>query len=175
MQFSPGGDRVCLRPNPAFVPKCGGNCETLQLAALNLPSATAAEEGRLRALCPVRALRLYVERTSAWRKGDQLFVSWASSHRGMPISTQRLSHWVVEAITLAYASKGKQSPVALRAHSTRGMAASWALFRGIALHEILAAASWASPDTFVRFYRLDVTRASLAHSVLSVGSNAAST
>ncbi|KAL7851538.1 hypothetical protein AOLI_G00218940 [Acnodon oligacanthus] len=54
----------------------------------------------------------------------------------------------------------------LRAHSTRGMATSWALFRGVSVQDLCTAASWASGNTFVRFYRLDVTGPPLAHAVL---------
>ena len=63
-----------------------------------------------------------------------------------------------------------EPPRGLRAHSTRGVATSCALFRGISIQEICAAASWSSPHTFARFYRLDVTEPSLAHSVLGVSS-----
>ncbi len=51
------------------------------------------------------------------------------------------------------------------------MATSWALFIGISIQEICAAASWSSPYTFACFYRLDVTELSLAHSVLGVSSH----
>ncbi|CAM4492239.1 unnamed protein product [Leuciscus chuanchicus] len=37
---------------------------------------------------------------------------------------------------------------------------------GVPLQDICSAASWASPHTFERYYRLDVTRTSVAHSVL---------
>lgn len=96
---------------------------------------------------------MYVDRTAGLRKADQLFVSWASSHMGKPVSSQRLSHWIVEAISLAYTCKGMAPPQGLTAHSTRGVTTSWALFRGISVQDICAAASWASPQTFVRFYR----------------------
>ncbi|MGH0157768.1 UNVERIFIED_CONTAM: hypothetical protein FKN15_034258 [Acipenser sinensis] len=36
------------------------------------------------------------------------------------------------------------------------MATSWALFRGVPVSDICAAASWATPHTFMRFYRLNV-------------------
>ena len=88
-----------------------------------------------------------------------LFVSWATPHKGKPLSRQRLSLWILEAVSLAYGCKGLQPPQGLRAHSTRGMATSWALFRGVSVQDICAAASWATPHTFVRFYRLDVSRA----------------
>uniref|UniRef100_UPI003AAF0CD6 uncharacterized protein n=1 Tax=Centroberyx gerrardi TaxID=166262 RepID=UPI003AAF0CD6 len=173
LQFSPDYGKVMLHPNPAFVPKVSDSaysCPTLVLLAFHpLPFAEKSEK-RLNSLCPVRALRIYVDRTKGLRKSNQLFVSWAPSHRGRALTCQRLSHWVVEAIILAYESRGLQPPESLRAHSTRSMATSWALFRDISVRDICAAASWASPHTFIRFYRLDVTEPSLAQSVLSVGS-----
>ncbi len=51
------------------------------------------------------------------------------------------------------------SPLSLRAHSTRGVASSQALFRGVPLEDICVAAGWSSPHTFVRFYKLDVDTA----------------
>ncbi|KAK7906753.1 hypothetical protein WMY93_015365 [Mugilogobius chulae] len=133
MQFAPGLSKVHLRPNPAFMPKVepAYSCPTLEIAAFHPPPFSSPEEQQLHSLCPVRALRVYVDRTAGLRKADQLFVSWASSHMGKPVSSQRLSHWIVEAISLAYTCKGIAPPQGLRAHSTRGVATSWALFRGI--------------------------------------------
>lgn len=59
----------------------------------------------------------------------------------------------------------------LRAHSTRSMAAWWALFKGVSLQDICSAASWASPHTFIRHYWLDVIHTPVAHSVLGMGSS----
>lgn len=96
-----------------------------------------------------------------------MFVSWATAHLGKPLTKQRLSHWIMGAIAVAYNSKGLQPLVGLRAHSTCGMATSWALFQGVSIEEICTAASWAMPHTFIRFYKLDVTK---SHVVLSVAS-----
>lgn len=169
IRFSPGGERVSLRPNPAFIPKVIGSLSPIELVAFYPPPHSSEEQRRLHALCPVRALRAYLYRTQDLRRSDQLFVSWAKPHVGRPVSKQRLSHWIVEAIALAYAAKGLQPPAGLHAHSTRGMATSWALFKGVSAEEVCAAASWASPNTFAKFYRLDVTAPVLAHSVLGVG------
>lgn len=169
LQFAPGRSRVRFCPNPAFVPKVldsAFRCSTVELEAFHPPPFSSEEERRLHGLCPVRALHVYVSRTAALRKVDQLFVSCAAPHKGKPVSSQRLSHWIVEAISLAYTCKGVVPPQGLRAHSTRGVATSWALFRGVSVGDICAAASWASPHTFVRFYRLDVSSASLAQAVL---------
>ncbi|XP_049927771.1 uncharacterized protein LOC126407128 [Epinephelus moara] len=176
MQFAPGGSKVCLRPNPAFVPKVvesAYRCPTVELGAFHPPPFETAEDRRLNTLCPVRALRLYVDRTAGFRRSDQLFVSWATPHKGKPLSCQRLSHWIVDAIELAYRCRGLQPPAGLKAHSTRGMATSWALFKGVRVEDICAAASWATPHTFVRFYRLDISDTSLAHAVLGTGASEA--
>ncbi|XP_032363038.1 LOW QUALITY PROTEIN: uncharacterized protein LOC116675032 [Etheostoma spectabile] len=100
-QFAPGRVRVLLKPNPAFVPKVVGSCSPIDLLALCSPPFSSSEERRLHALCPVRALHFYMDRTAGFRRSDQLFVSWASPHRGKPVTKQRLSHWVVESIALA--------------------------------------------------------------------------
>lgn len=170
MRFSPDNLKVSLRPNPAFIPKVVGACSQVELDAFQPPPHTSPEQQRLHRLCPVRALSAYVDRTRSFRQVDQLFVSWAKPNKGKPVSKQRLSHWIVEAISMAYSSAGLQVPVGLRAHSTRGLATSWAYFRGVSIQDICAAASWSSPLTFARFYRLDVTSQGLSHAVLSVGS-----
>ena len=174
LQFAPGGSKVCLRPNPAFIPKVvesAYRCPTVELGAFHPPPFQSAEDRKLNTLCPVRALQVYVDRTAGFRRSDQLFVSWATAHKGKPLSRQRLSHWIVEAIELAYRCRGLQPPPGLKAHSTRGMATSWALFKGVRVEDICAAASWATPHTFVRFYRLDVSDPSLAHAVLETGAS----
>ena len=71
---------------------------------------------------------------------------------------------------MAYDSKGLQLPVGLHTHSVRGVAMSWVLFQGVSIEEMCAAASWATPHTFFRFYKLDVTTPTLSHTVLRVGS-----
>ena len=111
-------------------------------------------------------VRTYIDRTKGCRRSDQLFVSCANPKKGKPITKQHLSHWVVEVIALVYTSQGLQPPVGLRAHLTRGLAASWALFRGVSIQDICVAASWSSPLTFVRFYLLHVSTSCVAHAVL---------
>ena len=72
--------------------------------------------------------------------------------------------------TTSSQSNGKGFPVMSPGSFHQGMATPWALFRGISVSNICATASWASPHTFIWFYRLDMTVPSPAHSVLSVGS-----
>ncbi len=120
------------------------------------PPFTTPEQERLHLLCPVRALQIYVHRTSQWRKSEQLFICYGGRNRGAAATKHTVSHWVRDAIALAYEARGQASPLRVRAHSTRGVASSMALARGAPLQQVCDAAGWSSPHTFVRFYSLDV-------------------
>ncbi len=56
-----------------------------------------------------------------------------------------------DAILLAYEARNLPSPLSLRGHSTRGVASSQALFRGVPLEDICVVAGW--------FYNLDIDTA----------------
>ncbi len=119
-----------------------------------LPSEEA--DPALTLLCPVRALRIYVDRTRSVRSSEQLFVCHGGQQKGKAVSKQRLAHWIVEAIALAYQSQGEPCLLGVRAHSTRSVASSHALAHGASLADICRAAGWATPNTFARFYNLCV-------------------
>lgn len=129
LQLAPGQAKTCLRYNGAFVPKVVDSsyrCSTWEMLAFYPPPFLSEEDQCLHTLCTVQALSVYVQRTAGFRRTDQLFISWSTPHKGKPLSRQRLSHWIVEAISLAYSCKGAQSPVRVRAHSTRSMSSTWA-------------------------------------------------
>ena len=167
MRFDDRSTKVTIKANPAFIPKNALSvCVPVDLQAFHPPPFTSDEDRRLNCLCPVRALRIYVDRTAPFRIGNQLFVSWGTKTKGKPVTTVTISNWIVEAIRQAYTSQGVEPPQALRAHSTRGMAASWALYKGVSIQEVCTAASWSTPSTFATYYNLDVAAPSLAHAVL---------
>ncbi len=162
MDFAPGLVKVTLRPRPGYIPKVlstSFRSQVVTLHSFHPPSFASSEDERLHMLCPVRALKLYVDRSKVWRKSSQLLVCFSAGHRGLATSKQRISHWVRDAISLAYEARNLPSPLSLRAHSTRGVASSQALFRGVPLEDICVAAGWFSPHTFVKFYNLDVDTA----------------
>ncbi len=68
-------------------------------------------------LCPVRALKIYVDRIAQWRDSNQLFVCFGNKNKGCAVTKQRMSHWLVEAIYLAYEARGLASPLRVQAHS----------------------------------------------------------
>ncbi len=55
------------------------------------------------------------------KKMNNMFVCFGPPNKGSPASKQRMSKWLVEAISLAYESAGQPSPMAVRSHSTRSM------------------------------------------------------
>ncbi len=162
MDFTPDLVKVTLRPRPGYVPKVLSSLFRSQVVTLHSfhpPPFASSEDERLHMLCPVRALKLYVDHSKVWRKTSQLLVCFGVGRRGFATSKQRISHWVRDAISLAYEARNLPSPLSLRAHSTRGVASSQALFRGVPLEDICVAAGWSSPHTFVRFYNLDIDTA----------------
>ncbi len=162
MDFAPGLVKVTLRPWPGYIPKVlstSFRSQVVTLHSFHPPPFASSEDERLHLLCPVRALKLYVDRSKVWRKSSQLLVCFGAGRRGLATSKQRISHWVRDAISLAYEARNLPSPLSLRAHSTRGVASSQALFRGVPLEDICVAAGWSSPHTFVKFYNLDVDTA----------------
>ncbi|KAL0181255.1 hypothetical protein M9458_023661, partial [Cirrhinus mrigala] len=87
-----------------YVPKVPTTTFWDQMVNLQaLPSEEA--DLALALLCPVRALRTYVDRTRGFRCSEQLFVCFGGQQKGNAVSKQRLAHWVVDAITLAYESQ----------------------------------------------------------------------
>ncbi len=84
-----------------------------------------------------------------------LLLCFGAVRKGLAVSKHTISHWVRDAILLAYEVRSLPLPLDIRAHSTRGVAFSIALFRGVPLEDICIAAGWSSLHTFVRFYNLD--------------------
>ena len=118
-------------------------------------------------LCPVRALRVYLLRVSSVSpRPRSLFVSPRSPTRSL--SKNSLSFFLQDVISRAYSSSSSapsssssapstsSSCSSFRAHSVRGVAASWAFSRNASLSSILAAATWSSSSVFTSFYLKDV-------------------
>ncbi len=155
LEIGPGYSHVVLRPRPGYVPKVPTTPfrdQVVNLQALPREKADPA----IALLCPVCPLHIYVDRTQSFRISDQLFVCFGGQQKGKAVSKQRLAHWIVEAIVLAYQARCLPCPLGVRAHSTRGVASSWALARGASIADICKAADRATPNTFTRFYNLRI-------------------
>ncbi len=163
MDFAPGLVKVTLRPRPGYIPKVlstSFRSQVVTLHSFHPPPFASSEDERLHLLCPVRALKLYVDRSKVWRKiSPAIDLFWCWSPRACHVKAENFSLGERCHFTLAYEVRNLLSPLSLRAHSTRGVASSQALFRRVPLEDICVAAGWSSPHTFVRFYNLDVDTA----------------
>ena len=111
------------------------------------------EEGSL--LCPVRALNIYLRRTSSVVvRASSLFVSPRSPSR--PISKNAVSYFLREVISEAGAVRQDVAAL-LRAHSVRGVATSVSFLRNWSISKVLEAATWRSNSVFASFYFRDIS------------------
>ncbi|XP_067274603.1 desmoglein-2.1 [Pseudorasbora parva] len=88
----------------------------------------------------------------SFRTSDQLFICYRGQQKGKVISKQRMAHWIMDTIVLAYESQDVPCLLGVRANSTRGLASSWVLARGASLTDIYTR----TPNTFAKFYSLRV-------------------
>ena len=107
-------------------------------------------------LCPVRALKIYVKRTTPIKPHPRtLFISPRNPSR--PISKNAISFFIREVISQAIASTSDPGPsVRPRAHSVRAMSTSVAFLKNFSLAAVLEAATWKSHSVFSSFYLRDV-------------------
>ncbi len=99
LEFGTADSSVTLRHG--YVPKVPTTPFRGQVVNLQaLPPEEA--DPALALLCPGRALRQYMDRIQSFRTSEQLFVCYGGQQKGKAVSKQRMAHWIVDAITLAY-------------------------------------------------------------------------
>ena len=123
-----------------------------------LPDARKNRYGRL--LCPVRAVRCYLDRTAAPRpRCERLFVTAGRSKK--EISKTTVS-WLRKTISRAYELFGSEQPVpAPRARETLGIAPSLLFKKNFAVDQVLKAGTWRRHTTFTCHYLRDLAHRSL--------------
>ncbi|VDI01509.1 Hypothetical predicted protein [Mytilus galloprovincialis] len=108
-------------------------------------------------LCPCRALLLaYIKRTEVLRKSQRLFVTYQKNHHHVEASKNSIARWIVNTVKYAYEHADTDTLQFVRAHDTRKLSTSWALFNGLSSQEILRAAHWSNETTFTSYYLKDV-------------------
>ncbi len=136
-----------------------GDLQALSVAPTNLDFAPGMAKSFLyprAGYVPKVPSDAYVHRAALWRRVDQLLICYGPPKRGLPASKQTLSRWIVDAINIAYEASDLPSPMGVKAHSTRSVAASKAFLAGVPMQDICNTAGWSTPLTFVRFYGLDM-------------------
>lgn len=90
-------------------------------------------------LCPCRALKIYINRTKYIRKSNRLFVTYQQNTQ-KEASKDSIARWIVSMVRFAYDNVGPETLEIIRAHDTRRLSTSWALFCGASAIDILRAA-----------------------------------
>ena len=110
-------------------------------------------------LCPVRALKGYLDRTKESRTGRHLlFISYKLGH-SKDIQSSTISSWIKHTIQFCY-SKVESADMVLtgvKAHDVRAFTASKAFYGGTSMDQIMQACHWKSHNTFNKFYLKDLT------------------
>ena len=143
--------KVSLYPSPSFLSKNQLAKEGPDsVAPVIIPALAPTLDRSLksdRSLCPIRALRYYLDRTSDIRQNKELvFVSFKKRF-DKDISPATISSWIKQTVILCYE---------LSDQDVRAFAASKAFQSGVSLEQILSACHWKSYNTFTQFYLKDV-------------------
>ena len=153
---------VSLFPSPCFLSKNElakeGPCS---VAPVIIPALAPTLDQSLkddRTLCPVRALRYYLDKTKDLRSNKQLVLVSFKKNFSKDIVPAKVSSWIKQTILLCYqlSNEDAQRLHQVRAHDVRAFAASKAFQGGVSLDQILAACHWKSHNTFNHFYLKDV-------------------
>ncbi len=108
-----------------------------------------------RLLCPIRALKFYLQRTSKLRMGKEcLFISY-QRNRESDIHTNTISGWLKQVISFAYSSSNRPVPKGVKAHQLRSVSSSWAHVGGVSLPDLMEACFWKSKNSFISYYFKD--------------------
>ena len=155
---------VRLIPIPSFIAKNQtASSGSVEIFLPSLASMSSVEEDKV--WCPVRTLKWYLSRTKDLRSSSSLFVTTTAPHGAA--SRDTVSRWLVECIKLAGDDVLQAGPV--RAHDTRALSTSWALFNGATMEQIQKAAFWANPNSFISCYLKDVVAHEASFALASLG------
>ena len=154
--------QVSLYPSPSFLSKNQlARDGPASVAPVVIPALAPTLDRSLsedRSLCPVRALRYYLDKTIDLRQGkDLVFVSFRKGfHKDIVPAT--ISSWIKQTVLLCYqlSDQPTQELHQVRAHDVRAFAASQAFQGGISLDQILSACHWKAHNTFTQFYLKDL-------------------
>ena len=154
--------KVSLYPSPSFLSKNQLAKEGPDsVAPVVIPALVPTLDRSLksdRSLCPVRALRYYLDRNSDLRQNKELvFVSFTKGF-DKDISPATISSWIKQTVILCYELSDQEAHTLhqVKAHDVRALAASKAFQSGVSLEQILSACHWKSYNTFTQFYLKDV-------------------
>jgi len=160
LQFARDNSSVTLVPDVLFRSKTqrSHTASTPWTVPALAPFVGQDEPDRL--MCPVRALRWYLQKTSAnplRGPRSQLFLPYTA--RAAKTTPAMISAWLCRTIWRAYTLDPGNTDSAnarVTAHEIRAFAASWSAFNHVPLEDVMRAASWQNDTTFTTFYLRDL-------------------
>ena len=147
LRFDSSDGSVTLLCQPGFLAK-----NQLPSMASKL-SKTCGQDDEDRLLCPVRALKFYLNRVKSIRGSQKRFFIPLKKGGGN-VSASSISRWVAATIKKAYSSLSSKdlSFLKIRPHELRALSALWAFVNQTPLSDVLQAAFWRNSTTFSSFY-----------------------
>ena len=152
LRFDSSDGSVTLLCQPGFLAKNQLPSMASKPFKVQSLSKTCGQDDEDRLLCPVRALKFYLNRVKSIRGSQKrLFIPLKG---GGDVSAASISRWVASTIKKAYSSLPSKdlSFLKIRPHELRALSASWAFVNHTPLSDVLQAAFWRNLTTFSPFY-----------------------
>ena len=156
-------EKVALFPSSDFIAKNQLAKEGSQsVSPVTIPALTTIVDRQFkegRTLCPVWALRYYLDRTNDLRGSRSLlFIAFKKGHTS-DIRHATFSSWLKQTILLCYKQADQQALdlVQVKAHDIRAFAASKSFYSEVSVDQIMQACHWKAHNTFRNFYLKDLT------------------
>ena len=147
----------CLCPSPSFLSKNqlakeGPDSVTPVVIPALAPTLDKSLKGD-RSLCPIRALRCYLDRTSDLRQNKELVLVSFKKGFDKDISPATIFSWIKQTVILCYELSDQEALAIhqVEAHDVRTFAASKAFQSGVSLEQILSVFHWKSHNTFTHW------------------------
>jgi integrase len=161
LQWGKDGKWVDLTAATAFMAKNQRATQPprrFRLQALEQDPVTGREE----LLCPVRALRAYLDHTKATRgEHTKIFLSFKKGNATSGVSSQTLARWLRDTIKCCYELSGPGAvgeAQGAHAHQLRALASSLAVAHHKPVKDVMSAAYWSSETCFSTFYLKDMAK-----------------
>ena len=131
VKFGPNYDKAYLASSPEFIAKNQrANLGPTMFMPVEIPALSPqVGQQQERALCPVRALRYYLDHTTPFRgKRRKLFIAFKKGY-SEEIKPATISSWLKSVIVLAYkeCKPDDLRKLGVKVHQVRSIASSWAL------------------------------------------------
>jgi hypothetical protein len=167
VSFARNDREVAIGVLPEFVSKRQADYKKPVQHTLVIPALSSASDRADLSLCPVRAVRMYLEATKSYRRSRKRFF--------LPLAKEKedfkadvLTHWIRHLIIHSYKNCTTEEATLHRVlHETRGIATSWALLKNVPMDSLLSVAEWKNHNVFTNNYLRDMTHSQ--NGMLSLG------